>query len=76
VDELLQEKGFLIARRNQGKKQAVKDTAKEIFTELLKDENVHINVRLDQWGETYNVACVDFDTIEELAKERYGVEVE
>ena len=57
-------------------KQAVKDTAKEIFTELLKDENVKINVRIDQWGETYNVACVDFDTIEELAKERYGVEVE
>jgi hypothetical protein len=56
-------------------KKAVKDTAKEIFTELLKDENVHINVRLDQWGETYNVACVDFDTIKELAKERYGVEV-
>jgi hypothetical protein len=56
--------------------QAVKDTAKEIFTELLKDENVKINVRLDQWGEPYNVACVNFDTIEELAKERYGVEVE
>jgi predicted nuclease with TOPRIM domain len=57
-------------------KQAVKDTAKEIFTELLKDENVKINVSLGQWGEPYNVACVNFDTIEELAKERYGVEVE
>ena len=65
--------------KNWGKiqtKQAVEERTKEIFDELLKDENVHINVRLDQWGETYNVACVDFDTIEELAKERYGVEVD
>lgn len=74
--ELYKEHTTLIAGSILQKEQVKKDTAKEIFTELLKDENVHIDVRLDQWGETYNVACVDFDTIEELAKERYDVEVE
>ena len=58
------------------KQQAVKDTAKEIFTELLKAENVRKEVVKDELsGGHYIVSVVNVDKIRELAKEK-GVEVE
>lgn len=64
VDELLQEKGFLIARQNQGKKQAVKDTAKEILQELW--DETEPNTKSHEWVRK---------RVKEIAK-RKGVEVE
>ena len=57
-------------------KQAVKDTEKEIFTELLKTENVRKEVVKDELsGGHYIMFAVSVDKIKELAK-RKGVEVE
>ena len=57
------------------KEQAVNDTAREIFTELLKGENVREEAVRDYYGEEYILSVVTVDKIKELA-ERYGVEVE
>ena len=65
-DECLKE---IISKEN---KQIVKDTAKEIFTELLKDENIEEYERFDGYYDSF----IAVDEIKELAKERYGVEVE
>jgi len=56
--------------------QTVKDTAKEIFTELLKDENVCEELVDDYYAGHYIMSAVTVDKIKEIAEERYGVEVE
>ena len=57
------------------KQQIVKDKAKEIFAELLKAENVRIEIVRNEYGDEYVISVVTVDKIKEIAKEK-GVEVE
>jgi chromosome segregation ATPase len=52
-----------------------RQTVKEIFTELLKNENVTTTIDRDYWGEEMIISAVLVDKIKEIAK-RKGVEVE
>ena len=77
VDELLQEKGYLIERRNAGEKKAVKDTAKEILTDAKKWVKEHYKDKVtDSFGERPMLFMEAFGCLLAYLKDKHGVEVE
>ena len=68
-----------IAENNQKHEEdlrkALEDNTKEILTELSNDKNVEIMLIRDYWGEEYAVAVVRLETINNIAKSKYGVDL-
>lgn len=76
VDELLRDKGFLIADLTNAR-QAVKDTAKEIFTAIVEEFVFSFRTKNEDYQNGYDQALTDYDNnLKKFFKERYGVEVE